>query len=305
MLRYAFRRLLQLPFPVLLVTVVVFVVMQLSGDPVDLLLGLEATEEQRVALRTQLGMDDPVVVQYFRFLGNAIQGDFGDSLRFKQPALELVFDRLPNTLSLAGLALFIAATLGILLGVIASQKRGSLLDLMITSLSVLGQSMPSFWIGIMFIMLFSVKLNWLPSSGSGSVSHMILPSITLALFMLPQIMLLMRSAMLDVMQETYVTTARAKGLNDVGVVYLHALKNALHPVITFIGLQLGTLIGGSIITESIFSWPGVGHLMIQSIKNRDVAVVEAAVVIVAIAIVLSNLLADIVNAILDPRIRAS
>ena len=305
MLRYVLQRLVQLPLPLLAVTLATFVILHISGDPVALLLGMEATPEQRTALREKLGLDAPLPVQYGRFLINAVQGDFGRSLRFKQPAMDVVLDRLPDTLLLAGTALVLATIIGIVVGTVAAQRRGSSLDFALTSGSILGQSMPSFWIGIMLIILFSVRLRLLPSSGTGSWKHLVLPATTLALFILPQIMLLTRSAMLDVMQDNYITVARAKGLSGQAVVYRHALKNALHPVVTYIGLQLGILLGGAIITESVFSWPGVGLLMVQSINNRDIPVVEAAVVLMAIAIVLSNLLADVTNAILDPRIRTA
>lgn len=303
MLRYVLQRLVQLPLPLLAVTIAVFIILHISGDPVDLLLGMEATQEQRTALREKLGLDAPLPVQYGRFLFNAVRGDFGRSLRFKQSAMSIVLDRLPDTLLLASTALILATIIGIVVGTVAAQRRGSPLDLALTSGSILGQSMPSFWIGIMLIILFSVRLRILPSSGTGSWKHLVLPTTTLALFILPQIMLLTRSAMLDVMQDNYITVARAKGLNSRAVVYGHALKNAIHPVVTYIGLQLGILLGGAIITESIFSWPGVGLLLVQSIYNRDIPVVEAAVVLMAIGIVLSNLLADVTNAILDPRIR--
>lgn len=303
MLRYVLQRLVQLPLPLLAVTIAVFIILHISGDPVDLLLGMEATQEQRTALREKLGLDAPLPVQYGRFLFNAVRGDFGRSLRFKQSAMSIVLDRLPDTLLLASTALILATIIGIVVGTVAAQRRGSPLDLALTSGSILGQSMPSFWIGIMLIILFSVRLRILPSSGTGSWKHLVLPTTTLALFILPQIMLLTRSAMLDVMQDNYITVARAKGLNSRAVVYGHALKNAIHPVVTYIGLQLGILLGGAIITESVFSWPGVGLLLVQSIYNRDIPVVEAAVVLMAIGIVLSNLLADVTNAILDPRIR--
>lgn len=303
MLRYVLQRLVQIPLPLLAVTIAVFIILHISGDPVDLILGMEATQEQRTALREKLGLDAPLPVQYGRFLFNAVRGDFGQSLRFKQSAMGIVLDRLPDTLLLASTALILATIIGIVVGTVAAQRRGSPLDLALTSGSILGQSMPSFWIGIMLIILFSVRLRILPSSGTGSWKHLVLPTTTLALFILPQIMLLTRSAMLDVMQDNYITVARAKGLSSRAVVYRHALKNAIHPVVTYIGLQLGILLGGAIITESVFSWPGVGLLMVQSIYNRDIPVVEAAVVLMAIGIVLSNLLADVTNAILDPRIR--
>lgn len=301
---YILKRLLQVPFPLLVVSVVVFLALRLTGDPVEMLLGLEATTEERAIMREKLGLNAPLVVQYWRFLQHAVTGDFGTSLRFKEPALSLVLGRLPSTLALAAVGLVLATVLGMTLGVLAAIRRGSTVDLSLVSLGVAGQSIPSFWLGILLIMLFAVQLRLLPTSGTGDWRHLILPGLTLASFILPQVTLLTRSSMLDVLNEQYIMAARAKGLGEPAVM-LHALKNAVHPVITYIGLQMGTLVGGSIITETIFSWPGVGQLTIQSIYNRDVVVVEAAVLVMALAIVLSNLLADVINAGLDPRIRMS
>lgn len=304
MASYVFRRLLQIPFPLLAVSLVVFFALRLTGDPVELVLGLEATPEQRIALREKLGLDAPLIVQYGRFLLHATQGDFGESLRFKEPALRLVVAHLPNTLALAAFGLVLASIVGMTLGILAALRRGSTFDVSLVSLGVLGQSVPSFWLGILLIMLFAVQLRWLPTSGAGDWRHLVLPGVTLASFILPQVALLTRSSMFDVLNENYITVARAKGLGAFAV-SRHAVKNAAHPVITYLGLQTGALVGGSIITETVFSWPGVGQLTIQSIYTRDVVVVEAAVLVMALAIVLSNLLADIVNAGLDPRIRLS
>jgi ABC-type dipeptide/oligopeptide/nickel transport system permease component len=304
MLTYSLKRLLQVPFPLLVVSLVVFFALRLSGDPVEMLLGIEATADERASMREKLGLNAPLVVQYGRFLMHAVTGDFGDSLRFKEPAMQLVLDHLPNTLTLAGVGLVLAALLGMALGILAALRRGSTFDLSLVSLGVLGQSIPSFWLGILLIMLFAVQLHWLPTSGTGDWKHVVLPGVTLASFILPQVVLLTRSSMFDVLNENYITVARAKGLGAVAVT-LHAVKNAVHPVITYLGLQMGTLVGGSIITETIFSWPGIGLLTIQSIFTRDVVVVEAAVLVMALAIVVSNLVADVVNAGLDPRIRLS
>ncbi len=304
MTTYVLKRLLQVPVPLLVVSLVVFFALRLTGDPVELLLGLEATAEERATLREKLGLNAPIIVQYGRFLLHAATGDFGDSLRFKEPALRLVLGHLPNTLALAAVGLVLASILGVTFGVLAAVRRGSTFDLSLVSLGVLGQSVPSFWLGILLIMLFAVQLRWLPTSGTGDWRHLVLPGLTLASFILPQVTLLTRSSMFDVLNENYIAVARAKGLGSITVT-LHALKNAVHPVIAYLGLQTGTLVGGSIITETIFSWPGVGQLTIQSIFTRDVVVVEAAVLVMALAIVLSNLLADIINAGLDPRIRIS
>lgn len=304
MIVYIVRRFLQLPFPLLAVSLVVFVALRLTGDPVEMLLGLEATPEQRASMRQKLGLDAPILVQYGHFLRSAATGDFGHSLRFKQPALGLVASRVPNTLVLGLVGLGLAVVVGISLGVAAAMRRGSGLDLSLVSLGVLGQSVPSFWLGILLIMLFAVELRLLPTSGTGDWRHVVLPAVTLASFIVPQVTLLTRSSMLDVLGEPYVMVARAKGLGAFAVM-LRALKNAVPPVVAYLGLQAGTLAGGAIITETVFSWPGVGQLTIQSIYNRDVVVVEAAVLLMALAIVLANLAADVVNAILDPRVRVT
>src|SRR5436309_2878607 len=248
---------------------------------------------------------DPLYVQYARFLGGARQGNFGESIRHGEPAFGLVVERMPATFQLAGAALFIALSLAIPAGILSAVRRNTILDYVSTVVALLGQSMPTFWLGIMLILLFSVQLNLLPSSGRGSFEHLILPAITLGLFTTARITRLTRSVMLEVLNQDYIRTARAKGVSDPPVVWKHALKNAAIPIGTYVGSELGTLLGGSVITETIFAWPGVGRLSVQAIYNRDYPVVQAAVFLLASTFVLVNLFVDVVYTYLDPRIRLS
>lgn len=303
MTRYVARRLLQVPVPLLLVSVVVFVVIRLTGDPAALYLGPEASPEQVQVLRQQLGLDQPIWSQYLRYLARVAHGDMGVSLRYRRPALAVVAERLPFTALLATTGLLVAVLVGIAAGVVSARYRGTWGDVFVVGSSVVGQAIPSFWLGIVLILFFCVRLQWLPTSGAGEWKHLVLPSLTLASFILPHVMLLTRTAILDVLQDQYITVARAKGLTEHRVLFQHAFKNALNPVVAYIGLQFGSLMGGSVITEIIFAWPGVGQLTIQSIFNRDAPVVVTAVVVLALIIVICNLAADTVNAIMDPRIR--
>ena len=303
MQRYLLRRLLLAPLSLLLVSVVVFVILNVTGDPVVLYLGTEATPERIAELRAQLGLDRPLVVPCGRFLAGALRGDFGRSLRFDRPALDVVYLHLVPTAKLAAVGMGLAVAVGLLLGVAAAVRRGSWIDQTIGWFSVLGLSMPSFWLGIMLIIFFAVRLHWLPTSGMESLRHYVLPSITLATFLAPQFTLLVRASLLQVMHELYVTTARAKGLWEARVFSHHVLRNALPTVIAFIGLQLGTVLGGAVVTETVFAWPGLGRLTVDAVSQRDVPVVEAAVVILAVAVVVCNLAADLANALVDPRIR--
>jgi ABC-type dipeptide/oligopeptide/nickel transport system permease component len=297
------QRLLQVPVPLLLISLVVFVLVRVTGDPAAVYLGDDATEEQRQALRQQLGLDKPIWAQYADYMVQVSKGDLGYSLRFRRPALDVVVERLPRTALLAFTGLFIAAVVGMILGVVSALLRGTWADVLLVSLSAMGQSMPSFWLGILLILFFAVRLHWLPTSGLGEWKHLVLPSITLASFILPHVSMLTRTSMLEVLQEEYIVTARAKGLTERRVLYAHALRNALNPVVAYFGIRFGTLMGGSVITETVFAWPGVGQLTIQSINNRDAPVVVAAVLVLALIIILCNLAADIANALLDPRIR--
>jgi peptide/nickel transport system permease protein len=301
--RYIARRLLQVPASLLLVSFVVFALVRANGDPASLYLGADAPPEQVAALRSELGLDQPLWVQYGLYLRQIAQGDFGMSLRLRRPALEVVIDRLPLTFQLAVVALLLGSLIGVILGAVSAARRGTWLDTFLVALAATGQSAPSFWLGVMLIVLFAVQLHVLPTSGVGDWRNLVLPSATLASFILPHMTLLTRTAMLDVLLEPYVTVARAKGLRESRVLIRHVMRNALNPLIAYTGLQFGTLMGGSIITETIFAWPGVGQLTIQSIYSRDATVVVASVMVLAVIIIVCNLAADVANAILDPRIR--
>jgi ABC-type dipeptide/oligopeptide/nickel transport system permease component len=300
---YLLRRLLQSLFVLFGVSVVVFLILHLTGDPALLLLPPDATVEDVERFRRQMGFDDPVAVQYVRFLGGALRGDFGESLRHGEPAMALVLDRLPATFELAGAGLLIAMGLAVPAGIISAVRRNTAVDYVSTVIALLGQAMPTFWLGIMLILVFSVHLGWLPSSGRGDLAHLVLPAITLGLFTTARITRLTRSGMLEVLGQDYIRTARAKGVGEPPVVWKHALRNASIPIVTIVGIELGTLLGGSVITETIFAWPGVGRLSVQAIFNRDYPVVQAAVFILAATFVLVNFLVDIMYTYLDPRIR--
>jgi peptide/nickel transport system permease protein len=281
----------------------VFLILHLTGDPALLLLPPDATADDVARFRRDMGFDDPVAVQYLRFLKGALQGNFGDSLRHQEPAMGLVLERLPATFELAGAGLAIALCLAIPAGIVSAVRRNTMVDYVSTVVALLGQAMPTFWLGIMLILVFSVRLNWLPSSGRGDVEHLLLPAVTLGLFTTARITRLTRSGMLEVLGQDYIRTARAKGVSEPPVVWKHALKNASIPIVTIVGIELGTLLGGSVITETIFAWPGVGRLSVQAIFNRDYPVVQAAVFLLATTFVLLNFMVDIVYTYLDPRIR--
>ncbi len=285
------------------VSIVVFLILHITGDPAGLLLPPDATAEDLARFRAAMGFDDPMAVQYLRFLRGALQGDFGRSLRHDEPAMHLVLERLPATFELAGAGLLIALCLAIPAGIVSAVRRNTLVDYVATVLALLGQAMPTFWLGIMLILVFSVRLHWLPSSGRGGLEHLVLPAVTLGLFTTARITRLTRSGMLEVLGQDYIRTARAKGVSEPPVVWKHALKNASIPIVTIVGIELGTLLGGSVITETIFAWPGVGRLSVQAIFNRDFPVVQAAVFLLATTFVLLNFLVDVAYTYLDPRIR--
>jgi len=300
---YLVRRFLQSLLVLLGVSFVVFGILYLTGDPALVLMPPDATIEDIAKFREQMGFNDPFLVQYGRFLSGALRGDFGESVRHGEPAFALVMERMPATLELAGAALVVALSLAIPAGIISAVRRNSLMDYVSTVIALLGQSMPTFWLGIMLILLFSVQLNVLPSSGRGGWQHMLLPAVTLGLFTTARITRLTRSGMLEVLNQDYIRTARAKGVANPPVVWKHALKNAAIPIVTIVGIELGTLLGGSVITETIFAWPGVGRLSVQAINNRDYPVVQAAVFMLSATFVLVNLVVDVLYTYLDPRIR--
>jgi peptide/nickel transport system permease protein len=300
---FLFRRLLQSLVVLFGVSFVVFAILHLTGDPALVLLPPDASSEDVRRFREMMGFNDPFFVQYGRFLKGALQGDFGQSVRHGEPAFGLVLERMPATFELAGAALALALCLAIPAGIVSAMRRNTALDYLATVVALFGQSLPTFWLGIMLILLFSVQFHLLPSSGRGTLEHLILPAVTLGLFTTARITRLTRSGMLEVLNQDYIRTARAKGVSDPPVVWKHALKNAAIPIVTIVGIELGTLLGGSVITETIFAWPGVGRLSVQAIANRDYPVVQAAVFLLASTFVLVNLVVDVVYTYLDPRIR--
>ena len=256
-----------------------------------------------IVMRKALGLDQPVHIQYFKFLSRAIRGDFGNSWQYGLPALKLVMEHFPATFQLALCAIAIAIAVGIPLGIFAAVREGGAVDMLSLTLGVVGRGMPSFWLGLMLMLVFAVSLGWLPTSGRGSLRNLVLPAITLCTGYLAQIVLLVRSGMLDILREDYIRTARAKGLREPAVCVRHAFRNTLIPVVTMVGLTFGRMLGGSIVTETVFSWPGVGRLAVGAVSARDYPVVQASVIVLSIWIVLANLIVDLIYAFIDPRIR--
>lgn len=301
--RYLIKRLGQSLIAVLGITLIVFLVLNLAGDPVELMLPPSATKADMEAMRDLMGFNDPILVQYGRFLAGAVKGDFGLSYNYNEPALTVVLERLPATIELTLAALFLALLVGIPAGVISAVQRNSKTDTVIRVMALLGQCMPGFWLGIMLMLLFSVKLGWLPTSGSESWKSIIMPAITLSANTAATITRLLRSNMLDVMNKEYIDVAWSKGLSSWSVVMKHAFKNALSSIITVLGMQFATMIGGAVIIETVFGWPGVGRLAVMSITNSDFMVVEAIVFILAVTFVIVNLIVDLLYCVINPRVQ--
>jgi ABC-type dipeptide/oligopeptide/nickel transport system permease component len=300
--RYILKRLWHTVYVAVGISIISFFFIHLSGDPVMLMLPPDASHAEVEALREQLGFNDPLPVQYWRFASHAVRGDLGTSLYHRVPAIDLIFERLPASLELAGAAMLIALVVSIPLGIVSAVKRGSFWDVSSMLGALFGLSMPHFWLGIMMILLFSVHLGWLPTSGRGTLAHLIMPSLALGLSLMAMFARLTRSVMLEVLSQDYVRTARAKGLREQWVIGKHALKNALIPLVTVAGMQFGFLIGGTVIIETVFAWPGVGRLVVQAIFSRDYPLVQAAVLVLAVLFVLINLITDLVYLYLDPQI---
>jgi len=300
---YVLSRLAQTALVVVLSLTAVFGMVRLSGDPVLLFMPMDIQAKDVNEFRQRLGFNDPLAVQYARFMGGAVRGDFGESLRYRSDALGLVLERLPATLLLGGTALGLTLVLAIPLGVVSAVRRDSLFDHAATVATVLGQATPGFWLGLMLIYLFSVHLRWLPTGGTGTLAHLVMPSVVLAAFFAARIARLTRSAVLEVLGEDYVLTARAKGLAETRVIAKHALRNSAIPIITLAGLEAGQLLGGAVITETIFAWPGLGRLTVQALLNRDFPVVLAAVFLISVMYTLINLAVDLLYGWLDPRVR--
>jgi peptide/nickel transport system permease protein len=300
---YICKRLFHSVLVLIGISVVVFVILHLTGDPAALLMPMDATPEQVAQFRKEMGFTDPLLLQYWRFFKGTLRGDFGLSFRHSQPALTLVMERMPATIQLTLAAMVIALVIAVPVGILSAIRRNSILDHLGMTAALLGQSTPVFWLGIMLILIFSVQLQWFPSSGRGQVQHLVLPAITLGMYSMARTARMMRSSMLEVLGQEYMKTAKAKGLSPKAVILKHALKNASIPVVTIVGMELGTLLGGAVITETIFAWPGVGRLAVQAIYNRDYPVVQAAVFLLAAIFVLVNLVVDILYTYLDPRVK--
>ena len=303
MLRYLVRRLLQAVLVVFGVSLVSFGMMFLSGDPASAMAGDNWTRQQIEDFRRQMGFDRPWYVQYGDFLGNAVTGDFGTSLRQHRPVFELVMERMPATLQLTGAALLLSVTLSIPIGILSATRRHSVYDRMTMLFALAGQSMPVFWVATMLILVFGVKLQWLPIAGRGGLDHLVLPAIALGLFSVARNARVVRSSMLEVLGADYVRTARAKGLRGTKVVLGHAFKNAMLPILTLFGLDVGHLLSGAVITETIFAWPGIGRLTVDAVFGKDLPLVQATVVILATTFVLVTLAVDLLYGLLDPRVR--
>jgi len=301
---YIIRRSIQAIGVCLVVSMISFFLLFLNTDPALVLLPLDAEMKDIETFKKQMGLDRPILIQYGDFLRKAVfHGDFGQSLVAKVPTLELIAERFPATLQLAVAVMIIVNLVSIPAGIISAVRRYSLADNLATIVALVGQAMPLYWFGIMLIIIFGVWLRWLPISGSGSLAHLVLPAITLASWMLPINMRLVRSGMLDVLNQDYIRTARAKGLTEKKVLIKHAFRNAAVPLITILGMQIGLLLGGAVVTETVFAWPGMGRLAVDSIRVGDYPVVQAVVVVFAFFVIVGNLVADILAALTDPRIR--
>jgi len=304
MFQYVIKRLLS-TIPVLLgISLLLFFMLRaLPGDPAEVLAGQMATPEDIELIRHQLGLDRPVYIQYALFLGRLAKFDLGRSARTQNPVIQEVWARLPNTVLLAVVAIALACLFGIPAGIISAVRPYTFLDYFVTSSALFGMSMPVFWLGLMLVVVFAVWLHWLPAGGIGTWKHVILPSITLTAFVIAFIARMTRSSMLEVLSQDYTTTARSKGLKEQVVIIKHALKNALIPIITVVGLQFGTLLGGAVLTETVFAWPGLGRLIVDSILARDYPVIQGAILIFGLLYILVNLVVDVLYAYVDPRIR--
>ena len=285
------------------VSAIVFFSLFLTGDPATLMVSPDATAAEIQQFRHAMGFDDPLWLQYARFLWGLVRGDLGNSLRFHQPAMALVLERLPATAILAAAALAWSTAVGFVFGVIGAVWRDSRVDLLVRLAALSGQAVPVFWLGLLLIIVFALHLRWLPTGGMGGISHLILPTVALGAYYMSAVTRLVRASLVEALAQDYVRTARSKGLSEWRVVMRHALRNALIPVVTVQGMYLAALLGGALITEIIFAWPGVGRLAVQAIENRDFPLVQAVVLFVAFVFVIANLIVDVTYGLLNPRIR--
>lgn len=303
MASYILQRLLHTALIAFLLVTLVFFLLQFAGDPVEMMLPQDATQQQVNDLTRHLGLDKPWYVQYGRFLLNSLQGDFGTSFYYDASAFTVVIERLPATLQLLAVAMALSLVVSILFGVIAGSNQGKWLDKTILILSLVGISSPVFFIAIMLVLIFSLYLGWFPASGRSSLLHVVLPALSLALFRIAVGTRILRASMIEVLNEDYIRTARAKALPQRAILYKHALRNALLPYVTIFGLQMGAILAGAIVTETIFAWPGIGRLLILSVQRLDNPVIVAYTVVVALGFAIINLIVDIIYGFLDPRIR--
>ncbi|KMY51834.1 ABC transporter permease [Peribacillus loiseleuriae] len=312
--KYILGRILNMIPTLLIVAVIIFLITRmLPGNPAAVMLGPQASAEEIEVLTEKLGLNEPLYIQFFDYIGNLLQGNLGNSLTYNMPIIDLIMERFPNTVILAVSALLIAILVGVPAGIIAARKQNSIFDYAFTTFSLMGVSMPIFWLGIMLVLFFSVNLGWFPATGMGSmdegigdfISHLILPSIALATIPTAQFARITRSSMLEVISQDYVKTARSKGLHEFFVICKHAFKNALTPLLTVLGLQISSMLGGAVLTETIFSWPGIGLLIIDAIGKRDFVVVQNMVIFIALIYVVVNLLVDISYKLVNPRIKYS
>lgn len=303
MARFILTRLVQSLVALAILSVVVFVLARATGDPLQLILPMVATEEDYANARRYLGLDQPLYRQYLKFVGNALTGDFGNSIRARRPVSELVRDRLPNSLKLAAFSMGVGILLAFPLGIMAAVKKDSRVDRTAQVIAVLGQSLPTFWVGIVLIEFVAGRLQWFPAGGTGGLAHYILPGFTLGWFVVAGMMRLLRSGMLEVLDSEYVKMARVKGVAERWVIWQHALKNALIPVITFTGIYFAILITTAVVVETVFAWPGMGRLAYEGITSRDFPVIQAVVLLTAVFVAVANLLVDCLYAVIDPRIR--
>jgi ABC-type dipeptide/oligopeptide/nickel transport system permease component len=294
-----------LPSIWLILTMIFLLIHIVPGDPVEQMLGPDAQAADVLRFRHDLGLDLPIGVQYGHYLGGLVRGNWGQSYHFREPVFELVFERYPATLELAVAALAVCLAIAIPAGVFSASRRGSGRDRATSVLTLLGLSMPNFALGPLLILFFSVKLGWLPVSGRGGLAHLLLPAVTLGAALAAILTRMVRGSMLEELSSDYVRTARAKGLRERAVLFRHAFPNALIPIITIVGLQFGTLLAGTIVTETIFSWPGIGRLAVQAIQSRDYPLLQGCILVIALSYVLVNLLTDLLYALADPRVRVS
>lgn len=301
--RYILKRVLYAIPTILGISIITFAILRLTGDPAAMVLGIMATPEAIAAYRAQHGLDAPLHIQYFRYMGGVLTGDFGLSLRYREPIGRLLLERLPATLQLGTAAVVFSLVVGIPVGIFSAVRRSGFVDILVRIVVLLGQAIPSFYLGILMIILFSVRFGWFPTGGRGGLKHLVLPTITLGTYLIALVVRFARSSMIDVLHQDYIRTAEAKGLPYLTVILRHALKNAMISLITVIGLQTAVIFSGAIVTETVFSWPGLGRFIVQSIYARDFPLVQTTVLFVAVIVVIVNLVVDILYAFLDPRIR--